>query len=41
MLNWLCNGAQLAWLLMPETETAYLYRPSQPEPEIVQGFAGG
>ncbi|WP_219601059.1 Uma2 family endonuclease [Hymenobacter sp. DG01] len=38
MLDWLRNGAQLAWLLVPETETAYLYRPGQPEPEVVQGF---
>ncbi|SHJ50180.1 Endonuclease, Uma2 family (restriction endonuclease fold) [Hymenobacter daecheongensis DSM 21074] len=38
MLDWLRNGAQLAWLLVPETETAYLYRPGQPEPETVQGF---
>ncbi|MBB4602102.1 Uma2 family endonuclease [Hymenobacter luteus] len=36
MLDWLRNGAQLAWLLVPETETAYLYRPGQPE--TVQGF---
>jgi Uma2 family endonuclease len=38
MLDYLRNGAQLAWLLNPETETAYLYRPGQPAPEIVQGF---
>lgn len=38
MLDWLRNGARLAWLLAPETETAYLYRPGQPEPETVQGF---
>ncbi|UPL50811.1 Uma2 family endonuclease [Hymenobacter sublimis] len=38
MLDWLRNGAQLAWLIVPETETAYLYRPGQPEPELVQGF---
>ncbi|GAB3825799.1 Uma2 family endonuclease [Hymenobacter jeollabukensis] len=38
MHDWLRNGAQLAWLLDPETETAYLYRPGQPEPETVQGF---
>lgn len=38
MLDWLRNGAQLAWLLVPESETAYLYRPGQPEPEVVQGF---
>jgi len=38
MLDWLRNGAQLAWLLDPETETAYIYRAGQPEPEITQGF---
>ncbi|MBC6608016.1 Uma2 family endonuclease [Hymenobacter sp. BT188] len=38
MLDWLSNGAQLAWLIVPETETAYIYRPGQPEPEVVQGF---
>lgn len=38
MLDWLRNGAQLAWLIVPETETAYIYRPGQPEPEVVQGF---
>lgn len=35
MLNWLHNGAQLAWLLVPEAETAYIYRAGQPEPEVV------
>jgi Uma2 family endonuclease len=38
MLDYLRNGVQLAWLLNPETETAYLYRPTHPEPETVQGF---
>lgn len=38
MLDWLRNGAQLAWLIVPETETAYIYRPGQAEPELVQGF---
>ncbi|QDA62650.1 Uma2 family endonuclease [Hymenobacter jejuensis] len=38
MLDWLRNGAQLAWLLVPETETAFIYRLGQPEPEVVQGF---
>ncbi|UOQ68261.1 Uma2 family endonuclease [Hymenobacter volaticus] len=38
MLDWLRNGVQLAWLVVPETETAYIYRPGQPEPEVVQGF---
>ncbi|WP_240410536.1 Uma2 family endonuclease [Hymenobacter oligotrophus] len=38
MHDWLRNGAQLAWLLDPDTETAYIYRPGQPAPETVQGF---
>ncbi|TGE24499.1 Uma2 family endonuclease [Hymenobacter aquaticus] len=38
MRDWLRNGAQLAWLVVPDTETAYIYRPGQPEPEVVQGF---
>lgn len=38
MQNWLSNGAQLAWLFVPETETTYIYRPGQPEPEVVQSF---
>lgn len=38
MHDWLRNGARLAWLLDPDTETAYIYRPGQPEPETVQGF---
>ncbi|UYZ64191.1 Uma2 family endonuclease [Hymenobacter weizhouensis] len=38
MLDWLRNGVQLAWLLVPETETAYIYRPSQAEPEVIQDF---
>ncbi|MBC6990065.1 Uma2 family endonuclease [Hymenobacter sp. BT491] len=38
MLDWLRNGAQLAWLIVPETETAYIYRPDRTEPEVVQGF---
>lgn len=38
MLDWLRNGAQLAWLIDPETEIAYIYRAGQPEPEVVRGF---
>ncbi|HEX8349312.1 MAG TPA: Uma2 family endonuclease [Hymenobacter sp.] len=38
MQNWLGNGAKLGWLIVPETETAYIYRAGQPEPEVVQGF---
>lgn len=38
MQQWLRNGAQLGWLIVPNTETVYLYRPGQSEPEVVQGF---
>ena len=38
MLDWLRNGALLAWLIVPETETTYIYRPGQLEPEVVLGF---
>ncbi|HEX8349313.1 MAG TPA: Uma2 family endonuclease [Hymenobacter sp.] len=38
MLDWQRNGACLAWLIVPRTETAYIYRAGQPEPEVVQGF---
>ncbi|TGE26095.1 Uma2 family endonuclease [Hymenobacter aquaticus] len=38
MLDYLRNGTQLAWLLDPDAETAYIYRPGRPEPEVVQGF---
>ncbi|WP_324670752.1 Uma2 family endonuclease [Hymenobacter sp. GOD-10R] len=38
MLDWQRNGARLAWLIVPKTETAYIYRAGQLEPEVVQGF---
>ncbi|GGF09604.1 Uma2 family endonuclease [Hymenobacter cavernae] len=38
MLDWQHNGARLAWLIAPKTETAYIYRAGQSEPEIMQGF---
>ncbi|OUJ74546.1 Uma2 family endonuclease [Hymenobacter crusticola] len=38
MLDWQHNGARLAWLIAPKTETVYIYRAGQPEPEVVQGF---
>ncbi|SET42112.1 Uma2 family endonuclease [Hymenobacter actinosclerus] len=38
MQQWLRAGVQLAWLIVPQKETVYIYRAGQPEPEIVQGF---
>lgn len=38
MLDWQRNGARLAWLIAPKTETTYIYRAGQSEPEVVQGF---
>ena len=38
MQQWLRNGVQLAWLLVPKKETVYIYRAGQPEPEVVRGF---
>jgi len=38
MLHWQRNGARLAWLIAPKTETAYIYRAGHSEPEVVQGF---
>ncbi|MCU0443650.1 MAG: Uma2 family endonuclease [Microscillaceae bacterium] len=29
MLEWLANGCRLAWLINPETEITYIYRPNQ------------
>jgi Uma2 family endonuclease len=34
MREWLDNGAQLAWLIDPETRTVEIYRPNR-EPEIL------
>ena len=36
MREWIDNGAQLAWLIDPETRTAEIYRPNR-EPEIIAG----
>lgn len=32
------NGARLGWLLVPETETSYVFRAGQADYETVQGF---
>lgn len=37
MRMWLHNGCQLAWLIDPDSQQSYLYRPSR-EPEAVVGF---
>jgi len=37
MQNWLANGTQLAWLIDPQEEKVYIYRPQQ-SVEIVTGF---
>ncbi|OJJ18901.1 hypothetical protein BKI52_22830 [marine bacterium AO1-C] len=37
MQNWLANGAQLAWLIDPQDEKVYIYRPQQ-ELEVINGF---
>lgn len=37
MQEWLHSGVRLAWLIDPETETAYIYRQNS-EPLVVKGF---
>jgi len=37
MLKWIENGCQLAWLIIPEKEEAYIYR-ADGSIEIVKGF---
>jgi Uma2 family endonuclease len=42
MVEWIENGAQLGWLLDPDDQTAYVYRPGQqpealPRPERLEG----
>ncbi len=37
--TWMANGVQLAWLIDPYEEKAYIYRPNTAV-EIVEGFAG-
>lgn len=36
MEEWIANGAQLGWLIDPETETVTVYRPER-EPEVLTG----
>jgi len=36
MNEWVANGAQLAWLIDPDTRTVEVYRPGQ-EPEVLSG----
>lgn len=38
MKEWRANGAQLGWLIVPETETVYAYRTGAEDCETVQGF---
>lgn len=37
MQNWLANGVQLGWLIDPNEEKAYIYRPQQAV-EVITGF---
>ena len=34
MDEWIANGAQLAWLIVPEKRTVYIYRPGTPFEEL-------
>ena len=34
MDEWIANGAQLAWLIVPEKRTVYVYRPGTPPEEL-------
>jgi Uma2 family endonuclease len=34
MDEWIANGAQLAWLIVPEKRTVYVYRPGIPTQEL-------
>ena len=36
ILEWIANGAQLGWLIDPETKTVEVYRPGR-EPELLAG----
>ena len=36
MEEWIANGAQLGWLIDPETETVTVYRPER-EAEVLTG----
>ena len=35
MVEWLDNGAELAWLIVPDTRTVYIYRPGAPVETVV------
>ena len=42
MKHWIANGARLGWLIDPESNTVYVYRPGEQvdvlvEPSPVQG----
>ena len=37
MRQWIENGAQLAWLIDGDRQTAHIYRAGQGEPEVVKG----
>jgi Uma2 family endonuclease len=37
MAEWIANGAQLGWLIVPEKQTVYVYRPGA-EPEELSGI---
>jgi Uma2 family endonuclease len=39
MQEWLDNGCRLAWLIDPQTETVYVYRPGL-EVETISSFSG-
>jgi Uma2 family endonuclease len=34
MEEWIANGAQLGWLIVPERRTVYVYRPQSPPEEL-------
>ena len=36
---WIAGGVQLAWLIDPDHKTIYVYRPSQAEPDRLQGLS--
>jgi Uma2 family endonuclease len=42
MDEWIANGAQLAWLIVPEKRMVYVYRPGTPPEELSEiGFVAG
>jgi Uma2 family endonuclease len=42
MTEWMANGAQLGWLIVPEKRTVYVYRPDAPHEELtdIDSLAG-